>query len=176
MTDSLYKVSEPREDWTFEPRPFWRAQDWSFSDDHPRDGLVEDCVLYAAEFDEINIHLLPRVWRLRVWLDDEEICARLKRLGFSWAEGSRAVIFAREADRRSIEAFSPTVFTFDRSGFEQTPTNEFVSREPRTAISAERILLQEAQERWRFDVVYVAEPETLVKTLQSRGVDHQIQT
>jgi hypothetical protein len=175
VTELLYKVSEPRDDWTFEPRRFWRAKDWSFSDDHPRDGLIEDCVLYAGEFDEINIHLLPRVWRLRVWLDDEDRSARLRGLGFSWAARSRAVIFAEEADRDSIESFSPTVFAFERSRFEQTPTNEFVSREPRIAVSAETLALDEARERWRFDLVYVARSDALVEALRSAGVDHQIQ-
>lgn len=132
VTEILYKVSGPSDDWTFEPRRFWRTQDWSFSDDMPRDGLVEDSVLYAGSFDEVNIHLLPPVWRLRVWLDDEARCERLRTLGFCWAEGTWAVIFAAEADRDEIESFSPTVYTFERSGFEQTPTNEFVSRERRT--------------------------------------------
>ncbi len=176
MTDPLYKVSEPRGDWTFEPRPFWRAEDWSFSDDQRHDGLVEDHVLYAAEFNEINIHLFPRVWRLRVWLDDDERCARLKSLGFSWAPGSRAVIFAREDDRGSIESFSPTVFAFDRSGFEQTPTNEFVSREPQAAVSGETLPFEEARKRWQFELIYVDNLEELAKTLRSRRVDHQVQT
>lgn len=176
MSELLYKVSAPRDDWTFEPRPFWRAEDWSFSDDHERDGLLEDCVLYAADFNEINVHLLPHVWRLRVWLDDEERCARLKGLGFFWTAGSRALIFALEADQGSIESFSPTVFAFERSGFEQAPTNEFVSREPRTAISAETVSWQDALRRWQFDVIYVTDPDALVEMLQYAGVDHQIQT
>lgn len=176
MTELLYKVSEPRDSLTFEPRPFWRAEDWSFSDDQPHDGLIEDPVLYAAEFDEINIHLLPRVWRLRVWLDDEERSSRLNRLGFSWAPSSRAVIFAAEQGRLTIESFSPTVFTFERSGFERTPTNEFVSRVPRTALGVETIPLKIARERWRFDLIYVDEPGDLVEKLRSGGVDHQIQT
>lgn len=113
---------------------------------------------------------------MRVWLDDEERCARLKQLGFSWATGSRAIIFALEADRDSIESFSPTVFAFDRSGFEQTPTDEFVSREPRIAVTAEAVALDEARQRWQFDLLYVADSDTLVKTLRSAGVDHQIQT
>jgi hypothetical protein len=121
MPDLLYKVSQPRDDLTFEPRPFWRAQDWSFSDDHPHTGLIEDRVLFAAQFDEINIHLLPKVWRLRVWLDDEERCTRLKQLGFTWKAGARAVIFALESDRESIEAFEPTVYAFDSSGFQKNP-------------------------------------------------------
>ena len=176
MSELLYKVSEPRDDWAFEPRLFWRAEDWSFSDDHPRDGLLADRVLFAAEFDEVNIHLLPQVWRSRVWLDDEQRCARLKDLGFSWPAGSRAIIFASEADRDSIESFSPTVFTFERDGFERTRTNEFVSREARTAISAETVSVDEAKRRWRFAVVYIGDADALVETLRSAGVDHQIQT
>ena len=43
----LYKVSEPRVDGTFERR----SDDWSFSDDCARDGLVENWVLYGAELD-----------------------------------------------------------------------------------------------------------------------------
>lgn len=176
MSELLYKVSEPRDDWTFEPRRFWRSEDWSFSDDMPRDGLVEESVLYAGSFDEVNIHLLPPVWRLRVWLDDEATTQRLRTLGVSWAEGSRAVIFAAEVDRDVIESFSPTLYAFERSGFAQTPTNEFISREKRTAISAETLSLKEAKVRWLFDVVYVADPGALVEELQSAGVDHQIQT
>jgi hypothetical protein len=174
MTEFLYKVSEPRENWAFEPRPFWRAEDWSFSDDQDRDGLTRDSVLYAGEFDEINIHLLPKVWRLRVWLDDEERCARLKDLGFSWSEGSRAVIFALEADRDSIESFRPTIFTFEKSGFEQIPTGEFVSWEPRVAVSSETLSFHAARERWRFDLIYVPDAEALEQSLRSAGVDHQI--
>lgn len=176
MTGLLYKVSEPRDDWSFEPRRFWRAEDWSFSADHPGNGLVEDRVLFAAEFDDINIHLLPRVWRLRVWLDDDERRAGLGRLGYSWAASARAVIFALEADRHAVESFKPTVFAFERSGFVRTPTNEYVSRAPRAAVSAETMSFEEARGRWQFDVVYVVESDALVKTLRSAGVDHQIQT
>lgn len=176
MNDLLYKVSHPRDDWTFEPRPFWRAEDWSFSDDHPHDGLIEDHVLYVAQFDEINIHLLPKVWRLRVWLDDEERGRRLKSLGFAWTAGSRAIIFALESDKDLIESFSPTVYAFDGSGFERTPTDEFVSREPRKAVTAETISFDQARRRWQFDLLYVKDSDELVQTLRSAGVDHQIQT
>lgn len=176
MMNLLYKVSPLRDELTFEPRPFWRAEDWSFSDDHPHDGLIEDHVLYAAQFDEINIHLLPRVWRLRVWLDDEERCRKLKQLGFVWKAGSRAVIFALEADREAIESFLPTVYVFDRAGFQRTPTDEFVSREPRKAISAETVPFHEARQRWQFDLLYVTNSEELIQSLRLVGVDHQIQT
>jgi hypothetical protein len=175
VTELLYKVSEPRDNWTFEPRRFWRTEDWSFSDDQEREGLIEDCVMYAARFDEVNMYLLPKVWRLRVWLDDEYRCERLRDLGFTWRADSRAIIFALEADRESIESFSPTVYAFDKSGFEQTPTDEFVSREPRIAISAETVPFDKARERWQFDLLFVADSDDLVQSLRSAGVDHQME-
>lgn len=174
MTELLYKVSEPREDWTFKPRRFWRTEDWSFSDDQEREGLIEDCVLYAGEFDEINIHLLPKVWRLRVWLDDEDRSGRLNDLGFSWRPGARAIIFALEGDRESIESFTPTIYAFERSGFEKTPTDEFVSREPQIAVSAETVPFEEARQRWKFDLLFIADADALVQSLRSARVDHQI--
>ncbi len=175
VSELLYKVSEPRDDPTFVPRRFWRTEDWSFSDDQQRDGLIEDRLLYAAEFNEINMYLLPKVWRLRVWLDDEERNERLRGLGFSWDPDLRAIIFALEGDRNSIESFSPTIYSFDKAGFERTPTDEFVSREPRVAVSAETVSFAEARRRWKFDVRYVADSDALVQSLRSAGIDHQIE-
>ena len=176
MKEFLYKVSKPRSDLQFEPSRFWRAPDWSFSDDHEREGLVEDCVLFAGEFDDVNIHLLPKVWRLRVWLDDEKRSERLKKLGYSWSPGSRAIIFALESDRDVIESFSPTIISFDRSGFERTPSDEFVSRTPQRAISAETIPFNEAVQRWQFEMVFVKDADSLEQAFRSNHIDHQIQT
>ena len=174
--DLLYKVSEPRHGDRFEPRPFWRSDDWAFSDDQPHDGLTQDNVLYAAEFDEVNIHLLPRVWRLRVWLDSPERCRRLRACGFDWQRDTRAVLFVSERDRAEVERFEPTVFAFDRSGFERTPTSEFVSRDARTAVSKETIPIRDALARWRVEIIYVPDTAALEDRLRQAGIDHQIQT
>jgi hypothetical protein len=172
----LFKVAPPRADPVFQPRPFWRTPDWSSSDDDHRDGYIEDHVLYAAGFDEVNIHLLPKVWRLRVWLDDETRGHRLQELGFRWAEGVRAVIFGHASDRDRVESFAPTVFAFERDGFERTPTDEWVSREPRRAIASETFAFAEARERWGFELIYVSDGERLTESLRAASVDHQIQT
>jgi hypothetical protein len=174
--DLLYKVAAPREDWTFHPRTFWRTEDWSSSSDEEREDHVQDAVLYAGTFDEVNIHLFPKVWRLRVWLDSEKRNARLRELVYSWADGSRAAIFAQHADRDAIESFEPTVFAFERDGFERTPSNEHVAREPRTATSCETIPFREAVARWSFELIYVDDIKALAETFRSAGVDHQIQT
>ncbi len=175
MDDPLYKVSAPSHGDRFEPRVFWRTDDWSMSDDHPHDGLTEDMVLFAAEFDEVNIHLLPRVWRLRVWLDNPERCRRLRSCGFEWPSEARAVLFVGEGDRMEVEAFEPTVFVFDRRGFERTPTNEFVSREAQTAVSKETIRIKDALDRWHVEVIYVTDTAGLEQRLRQAGIDHQIQ-
>lgn len=182
MEGVLYKVSVPREDPTFEPTRFWRTEDWSSSTEHPREGhldgrsYIEDQVLFAAEFDEVNIHLLPKVWRLRVWLDDETRSERLRALGFTWRADANAVIFTAEVNRDAIEAFVPTVFTFSASGFQRTPSNEFISREPRTAVTQESLPFLEAMTRWRFELAYVSDTGALEQSLRHAGIDHHIQT
>jgi hypothetical protein len=176
VTDPLYKVSEPGHGDRFEPRRFWRTDDWAFSDDHPHEGLIEDQVLFAAEFDEVNLHLLPRVRRVRVRLDDPDRSRRVRACGFDWQPGARAVVFVADADRAAVESFAPTVFVFDRSGFERTPTDEFISRQPQTAMSSETIPIAEALARWRLEVIYVDDTVALELQFQRQGIDHQIQT
>lgn len=171
----LYKVSAPRVDWTFVPSRFWRTEDWLGSDNHPHAGFVEDWVLYAAEFDAVNIHLFPQVWRLRVWLDHAPRAASLRRLGYTWQPTARAVIFARHMDRARIEAFVPTIYTFDPTGFEQTPSNEFVARTPQTALAAETFPFAEAIQRWHVAVIYIADTDALAQSLRANRIDHQIQ-
>ncbi len=177
----LYKVAAPREDLTFHPRPFWRTEDWSRSSDDEADlagidGCVADRVVYAGAFDDVNLHLLPNVWRLRVWLDDDVRAKRLRDLGYAWDDGARAVIFALAGDRGTIESFCPTVYTFDREGFELTPSDEFVSREPQNAVAVEMLTFTDAKARWAFALVYVPDGEALASSLRSAGIDHQIQT
>lgn len=178
MTDTeslLYKVSEPGRGTTLAPRVFWHSEDWSFSDDHPHDGLIEDCVLYAAPFDEINIHLLPSVWRLRVWLDEDARRDRLRAMGYTWPEGLRAVIFTSSENEALIQQFVPTVYAFDRAGFEEIPTGEFITRTAQTAVAIEEIPLPIALRRWHVEVIYVSDTVAFAQRLRDGGVDHQIQ-
>jgi len=175
VAEPLYKVSEPGHGDTFEPRAFWRSDDFTMSDDRPHDGWLEDRLLYAAEFDQVNIHLLPRVRRLRVWLDSPERCRRLRACGFAWPADARAVLFVADDDRSEVEAFAPTIFSFDRAGFERTPSDEHISREARTAVTSETIPIADALRRWHVEVVYVPDTAALEAQLRGAGIDHQIQ-
>lgn len=172
----LYKISAPRADLVFSPRPFWRTNDWSFSDDQPHEGLIEESLLFAGRFDDVNLHLLPEVWRLRVWLDDETRVERLAGLGFEVMPGLKALVFAHESDRATIESFRPTVFAFDPLGFERTPSDEFVAREARLALWAKQMSFDEMTEAWRFAVVYVTDRAALEASLRGALIDHQIQS
>lgn len=174
VSDLLYKVSAPRSDLTFEPRPFWRNEDWTKSSQQPRDGYIEEAVVYAAGFDAVSIHLLPKVWRLRVTLNPATE-PLMRELGYVWAPASRALIFFREEDEDIVWEFQPTVFIFDREGFEAIPSNEFISRTPVRALRSETLTIADAIERWAVHLIPVAHPNALVSALTERGIRFSIQ-
>ena len=64
--DFLYKVAPPRVDMVFYPSQFWHTPDWESSSTREHDGYIREEVLYAGDFDEVNIHLFPRVKTVRV--------------------------------------------------------------------------------------------------------------
>lgn len=174
MIDFLYKVSAPRSDWTFEPRPFWRSADWTSSSSRPRDGYIEEAVVYAAGFEEVSIHLLPKIWRLRVRLNDANQ-GLLNELGYVWPAGSRALIFFREEDSGLVWGFQPTIFKFAPEGFEPVPSNEFISRVPQHALGSETLSLHEALDRWRVQLIPVGDTEELTSRLTERDIRFSIQ-
>ena len=63
----LYKISKAPLDNIFRPKLFWRTDDWKSSSTTMKPGYLQDEVLYAGDFDEVNIHLLPNIKRLRLW-------------------------------------------------------------------------------------------------------------
>jgi hypothetical protein len=75
----LYKISQARAGNIFEPSKFWRSPDWSISMKVPHEGYILDEVLYAGDFNDVNLHLLPNVPRLRIWLSDR-VVNKLKKL------------------------------------------------------------------------------------------------
>ncbi|MEZ4673192.1 MAG: hypothetical protein R2932_02975 [Caldilineaceae bacterium] len=100
----------------------------------------------------------------------------MRSLGYAWAPAAPAVIFALQSDRDRIEAFTPTIYTFEKAAFEQTPSNEFVAQTPQSALSAETIPFAEAIRRWQFELIYIEDAEVLAQALRANGIDHQIQT
>lgn len=66
MGQYLYKISQPRDDLMFYPSIFWHTPDWESSTTHAKEGYIRDTILYAGDFDEVNIHLFPRVRTIRV--------------------------------------------------------------------------------------------------------------
>src|SRR5690348_6678507 len=116
MNNYLYKVSPPRSDLMFYPSTFWHTSDWESSTDRRRPGYIEDKVLYAGDFDEVNIHLYPRVRTARVRAVDADALT-LQRFGLPCVPGKTAHIFCAISCREAVESFSPTVFKFNPNGF-----------------------------------------------------------
>lgn len=176
MDSYLYKVSPPRSDMVFRPSPFWHTDDWESSTTRgPRDGYVEDSVLYAGDFDEVTIHLFPRVRTMRVRSIDADAEA-LNGLGLPCSSGRRAHVFVEESRRPEVEAFRPTVFRFERAGFTRVRRGEYVSWRAQIAMGSETLSLAEALVRWNVEARFVNELDEVIARLRGAGVYFEIQT
>lgn len=173
--DYLYKVSPPRSDMIFRPNRFWRTQDWQSSSTRQKEGYIEDEVLFVGDFDEVNIHLFPRVHTVRVRGVDVD-ASRLRSLGLSCTPGATAHVFVPQSRRKEVEAFRPTVFKFDRHGFTWVRNGEYVSRTPKVAISSQTLLMGEALVRWNTEACYVEELTSVIRALSNGGIYFDEQT
>lgn len=161
----LYKVSPPREDMLFRPSTFWHSSDWKSSTTRERVGYVREELLYAGDFEEVNIHLFPRVRTVRVRSTDAD-AAVLSSLGIRCMPGKSAWIFVSQLSREDVESFSPTIFTFQTDGFVRVRNGEYVSRQPQRALSSETIGMPEAFDRWNVEACYADDLDALVSRLK----------
>ena len=134
-----------------------------------------DEILYVGGFNEINIHLLPKVRRIRIWLIAEHIDL-LRSTSLNIDRDKEALIITEENNRISVESFSPTVFTFNEEGFEYVPSNEYITRSPKTAIHKETITMSEAIVRWNIDLVYVDDLDAIISEIRSLNIPFSEQT
>jgi hygromycin-B 7''-O-kinase len=171
----VYKVSPPRKSRTFEPSVFYRTEGFKSSSTRPKPGYIRDTLLYAGDEREVSIHLFPDIDRLRVWLDDEKR-QRLAAVGFATAPGKHVAIFVSESDQAKIPDFKPTVYSFDAADFERTPSNEFVSRRPVTAVGVEEFTMPVVLERWKIQVIAVPDVHECEKRLRQAGIECAMQT
>lgn len=177
MTARLYKVSAPRvdKDMLFYPSTFWHTLDWESSTTRHREGYIKDEVLYAGDFEEVNIHLFPRVRTVRVRSVDADI-SKLRDPGFRCTPRKSAWIFLHHSRRDEVDSFHPTVFTFRVDGFIRVRNGEYISREPQEAVSAETISIAEAIKRWNVEACYVDDLDGLTERLEKDGVYFDEQT
>jgi hypothetical protein len=175
MTSYLYKVSAPRASLVFHPRTFWHTRDWESSTTRPRVGYIEDDVLYVGDFDEVSIHLFPRVRIVRIRSADVS-AARLRKIGLHCEPGKSTYIFVRTSCRVAVESFRPTIYKFHSDGFNRIRRGEYVSWESRQAVSAETISMGEAITRWNIQVLYVDDLDILVDALRRAGIYFDEQT
>jgi hypothetical protein len=175
MDIHLYKVSPPRSDMLFHPSTFWHSADWESSTTTFRSGYGEDNVLYAGDFDEVGIHLFPRVRVVRLRAQHADASALLA-CGIQAAPGVSSYVFIPEARRAEVEVFHPTIFTFHADGFTRVRNGEYMSRLPQRAISCETMPIQEAIRQWRIGVHYVGSMDSVVAALAGRKIYFEEQT
>jgi hypothetical protein len=171
----LYKVSRARAGNIFEPSKFWRSPDWSASTKVPDENHILEEVLYAGDFDDVNLYLLPNVPRLRIWLSDR-VVNELKKLNIIVDSHYTAIIIASISDWETIGSFHPTINYFDEAGFELTPSQEYISRTPQTAIKVETISIFEAIARWNVELYFVEDYDAFKLKLNSVGIEYCEQT
>ena len=175
MTTNLYKVSAPQADNMFYPGAFWHTPDWESSTTRFREGYIRDEVLYAGDFDEVNIHLFPRVRTVRVRsVDCDEFM--LRDLGFKYTPGKTAHIFIHRSCKQAVESFHPTIYKFNMNGFVHIRKGEYVSWESQSAISSETITIDEAVMRWNVQTCYVDDVDNLIARLKQVGIYFDEQT
>lgn len=171
----MYKVSPPREDMVFHPSPFWHTPDWQSSSTREHPGYIKEELLYAGDFDEVNIHLFPRVKTARVRAADAD-AATLLRLGLRCTPDKRAWVFIDQVRRGDVEAFRPTIFSFRPNGFVWVRNGEYVSRTSQRAVACETIGMPETLARWNVEPCYVEDLDTVIDLLKAAGIYCDVQS
>ena len=171
----LYKVTAPRKSMVFNPTRFYRTSDFRSSSTRAKPGYISDCLLYAGAFDEISIHLLPRIHRIRV-KNSEAARRKLLCLGIETDSDKKCYIFVNKEDERRIMEFEANVYVFEDRHFTKTPSNEYISREPVEAIGSESYGMPEILRRWCIRLISVDSVPELSRIFSDAGVDYSYQT
>ena len=171
----LYKVTAPRKTKVFNPTKFYRTQDFWSSSPRPKPGYICDCLVYAGDFDEISIHLFPKIHRIRV-RNSEISRNELSILGIETDPGKRCFIFVNRGDETQIKEFVANVYIFEYRHFTKTPSNEYISREPVEAIGSEVYAMPEILRLWGIQLITVDSVPDLSRILTDAGVVYSYQT
>ena len=171
----LYKVTAPRKSKLFNPTRFYRTPDFRSSSTNPKPGYITDYLVYVGDFEEISIHLFPKIHRIRVRNSE---CARrqLDSLGFETDPCKSCFIFVNSEDQTQIMAFEANVYVFEERHFFKVPSNEYVSRQPVEAIGSESYAMPEIIRRWRMQLIWVPSVAELSGVLTDAGVTYSYQT
>ena len=166
---NLYKVSPPREDALFHPSPFWHTADWESSTDKPREGYIRDEVLYAGDFDEISIHLFPRVRVVRIRAIDISP-DKMLNLGVEWDESKSTYIFVHASFKNQVEAFTPTIYSFKTDGFENIRRGEYISRFAQKSIASEIVSHTEIVSKWKIQIIFVDDLDLWIEKIRQTEI------
>lgn len=171
----LYKVTAPRKSKLFNPTRFYRTPDFRSSSTNPKPGYITDCLLYVGDFEEISIHLFPKIHRIRV-KNTKASRLKLASLGFETDPSKKCYIFAHRKDQGQIMEFEATVYAFEDNHFMKTPSNEYISRHPVEAISSESYTMSEILQRWCIQLILVASVPKLSDIFSDSSIIYSYQT
>ena len=168
-------MTPPRDSNVFHPTRFYRTRDFSSSTKRPKPGYIPDRLLYVGDFDEISIHLFPRIHRIRVRNAE---CSRhkLDSLGFETNPDMNCFVFVNSKDQKQIMEFHANVYVFEERHFFKVPSNEYVSRQPVEAIGSESYAMPEILRRWRMQLFWVPSVPELSRVLTDAGIVYSYQT
>jgi len=169
MAQFLYKVTAPRAAVLFQPSTFYRTADFKSSSRNPKPGYEKDRLLYVGDREEISIHLFPKIDRIRV-RKSQKTRSKLRSLGFAVSPQKRCYIFIHREDEKKVMEFEPTLYIFEAGEFTKTPSNEYISREPVTAIGTESYTMSEILVKWSIQLIHVDSVPTLEKNLKSSEI------
>ncbi len=171
----LYKVSAPRESMVFKPSKFYRTEDFRSSSRRPKPGYISDCLLYAGDFEEISIHLFPKIHRIRV-RNSETSRRKLSILGHETDPDKRCYIFVNREDETQIMEFVANVYVFEDRYFTKTPSNEYISIQPVEAVGSESYTMHEILLRWSIQLIPVDSVRVSSRILTDAGIVYSYQT
>ncbi len=160
----LYKATAPRKKLLFKPSKFYRTEDFLSSADKPKPGYTEDELLYAGEFHEMAIYLMPNIYRIQT-INQKNNYAKLSTLGFKFDLNKEIVIFINDSDHKKTMEFSPTVYVFEKKYFTKVKSGEYVSKEPVEAIRCDTFSMLEALDKWKVELILVPNVHRLRDTL-----------
>ena len=171
----LFKVTAQRKSRVFNPTKFYRTQDFRSSSPRPKPGYICDCLVYAGDFEEISIHLFPKIHRIRV-RNSEPSRRKLLNLGIETDPGKRCFIFVNKGDETQIMEFVANVYVFEDRHFTKTPSNEYISRKPVEAVGTESYAMTEILGRWGIQLITIDSVPDLSRILTDAGVVFSYQT
>lgn len=129
----------------------------------------------GIDFDEVNIHLFPRVHTVRIRAVDADYSV-LQDLDSTCLPDKKAYIFCPLERKTEIDSFTPTVYKFQPDGFTRVRKGEYVSWKSQKALCYKTFPLVKAINKWNVQTCYIEDVNALVLSIRRHGIYFDEQT